>query len=445
MHLSVATLSNPEFINLQPLDLNPLMSACEIKVFYLGENRNRTYITKEVALEMAKTLRGCPIVGYFKESKNDFNEHDERVIIDSDGFHIDCLTKPYGFVAPDAKVWFQEFEDYDDFGNKIIRTYMMTTGYLWTGQFEECQLAATEGGRPHSMELDEDSLSGKWSKNSKTDIEFFIINDATFSKLCILGEDVEPCFEGSTITAPKISSNFSKSADDKFVRTLFSMMEELKQAIGGEKVMPDTEKIEIKDNSEQIDTLENQEIIETENVSETSNEEPSVETQEEPVKAATEEVVVETQGEPVVETTETEEVVVETEAETIVEDATQSAEYASLKAEFDTLQANYSALLEECNELRNFKADIEDKQKDELINSFYMLSDEDKADVVANKSKYSLRDIEAELSIICVRNKVSFSEETENKEVNLSYNLQQEDSNVPAWLKAVQRVERESK
>jgi len=27
-HQSIATISSPEFINLQPLDINPLMSAC---------------------------------------------------------------------------------------------------------------------------------------------------------------------------------------------------------------------------------------------------------------------------------------------------------------------------------------------------------------------------------------------------------------------------------
>ena len=52
---SMATLSNPEFINLQPCDINPLMSKCEIKVLYVGENRNGSYITKEVATNMAAT------------------------------------------------------------------------------------------------------------------------------------------------------------------------------------------------------------------------------------------------------------------------------------------------------------------------------------------------------------------------------------------------------
>ena len=71
----IDVISNPEFINLQPLDINPLMSACQIKVFYLGHNRNGSYINKQTAEEMAKTLRGTPIVAAYNENKEDFGDH----------------------------------------------------------------------------------------------------------------------------------------------------------------------------------------------------------------------------------------------------------------------------------------------------------------------------------------------------------------------------------
>ena len=83
---SVATIDSPEFINIKPY--NPLISECEIKVMYVGENRNRSYISKEVAAEMANTLPGCPIVGYYKEDKKDFMDHGDQVIIDSEGNNL---------------------------------------------------------------------------------------------------------------------------------------------------------------------------------------------------------------------------------------------------------------------------------------------------------------------------------------------------------------------
>ena len=231
MHQSIATIDSPEFINLQPLEINPLMSSCEIKVLYLGENRNHSYITKEVATEMAKTLRGAHIVGYYKEDKEDFRDHGEKVTFDDEGIKFECMTKPYGFVSPDAQVWFQKFEEQDEFGNQLTREYLMTTGYLWTGQYEEAKLAVEGNGRPQSMELDPETLDGHWSTNNKTGMDFFIINDAIFSKLCILGEDVEPCFEGASVTAPEVSKKFS--LDDDFRKTLYTMMQDLKFALEG--------------------------------------------------------------------------------------------------------------------------------------------------------------------------------------------------------------------
>jgi len=118
----------------------------------------------------------------------------------------------------------------------------MTTGYLWTGQFEEAQSVIDEG-KPQSMELDEESLNGHWATNIKNDMEFFIINDAIFTKLCILGDTTEPCFEGASVTKPIVSSNFSHDLDDNFKRTLFSMINELKDALKGGNNMNQEENI----------------------------------------------------------------------------------------------------------------------------------------------------------------------------------------------------------
>ena len=85
MYQSVATIDSPEFLNLQPLDINPLMSKCDIKVLYVVVNRNHTFINEEVAVEIGKTLRGAPIVGYYRDSKGDFTDHGEKVIIDDEG------------------------------------------------------------------------------------------------------------------------------------------------------------------------------------------------------------------------------------------------------------------------------------------------------------------------------------------------------------------------
>ena len=70
-----------------------------------------------------------------------------------------------------------------------------------------------------------------------------------------------------------------------------------------------------------------------------------------------------------------------------------------------------------------------------------MLSDELKKDVVDNIDTYSLEDIEAKLSILCVRNKVSFDLEKDKEVEPVSYSLNDSGSstdNVPEWIKAIQ-------
>ena len=462
MHQSFATIDSPEFINLQPLDINPLMSSCEIKVLYVGENRNRSYITKEVATEMSKTLRGAPIVGYYRQDKEDFADHGEKVTIDDQGIKFECMTVPYGFVSPDAKVWFQKFEDVDDLGNTVVREYLMTTGFLWTGQFPECKGAVEGDGKPHSMELDGNSLNGEWSKNINEDMEFFIINDAVFSKLCILGEDVEPCFEGSSITAPKVSSTFN--LDDDFKQTLFSMMQDLKFALeGGQEtmVLENTEKTLDKTNESVVTEFENVSEGQSENSDVTAQTEFEKKEDEKKEKAPADNKESEVPAEKKKEDEEykkcekkdyeKKEEEKETPAQAPADEKKDEEkkeekkfsleEYSALEEKITSLQKEYAELETKYQALVAFKNEVEEEKKDALINSFYMLSDEDKKDVVENKAQYSLEDIEAKLSVICVRKKVNFELEDNTTDVATTFSLSEQQDSLPAWINAVKNTQ----
>lgn len=460
--MSIATIDKPEFINITPY--NPLISQCEIKVFYIGENRNKSYITKEVAKEMANTLPGCPIVGYYKEEKKDFADHGDRIVMDDSGIHFQCMTRPYGFVAPDAKVWFQKFEDTDDFGNKKIREYLMTTGYLWTGQYPECK-SVVEEGKPHSMELDEETLDGQWSKNYKTNMDFFIINDAIFSKLCILGDDVEPCFEGSSITPPDISASFTK-VDDKFTQTLFTMMQELKFALKGEQNMAVQQIDSAQDKFEKDLTVKNENVTEASEETEFVCKEEDEDKKDKTKCAKCEDDDEEKDKSKCAknacgggsgsasgsgkkkEDDEDNDDESSDNKDDDKEDEEEKKKYSLLKEEYDALETKFSNLESQYQELLQFKNQIEDEKKDALIKSFYMLSDEDKKEVVENKAKYSLDDIEAKLSVICVRKKVNFDLEDTNKTKDNTeqpvtiFNLDEQASSAPAWIAALKNTQK---
>ena len=465
--LSVATISSPEFINIE--GISPLVAKCEVKVLYLGGNRNGSYITKEVATQMAQTLPGCPIVGYFSENVDDFRDHGDQMIIDGDGIKFKCLTTPYGFIAPDARVWFQEFQDTDEFGNEILRTYLMTEGYLWVEQYKEAQRVLNEG-RPQSMELDEKTLKGHWSTDVNRGIDFFIINDAIFSKLCILGEDVEPCFEGASVTAPNVSASFSK--DEKFAHTLFTMMKELKELTlnnkGGKSMSENKEFVVLDSESAAVTPAP---VVEEPKAEEVTAPVAEPEVKEE-VKEENLEISLDEQGKVDLENNIENDSITEEFSKKSEEDEEQKKDdnseskdgnanddeeddekkkasknsldekYALLEQQVTELEAKCATLEEENKNLLAFKLEVEDKEKDALIKSFYMLSDEDKKEVIENKSKFTLDDIEKELSVICVRKKVNFNldeEKTTEKVVPTTFNLNEvEDSDLPAWLKAVE-------
>ena len=399
--------------------------------------------------------------------------------------HFNVLTKPYGFVAPDALVWFQEFEEVNEMGESVTRVYLMTTGYLWVNQFEEARQVFEDGGKPQSMELDKNSLRGFWSKEENSNMEFFIINDAVFSKLCILGDDVEPCFEGASISTPSISKNFSLD-DNNFKQTLFTMMKELQETLqGGTYTVADEIKKKSVDSSEVIaeeavaETPQSEEpIVEngsTETPEENTNTEtPGAETNEQSNSTETpgaetgssdegsseaggdsseggdggssDYVKKEEKNDDKEDKTESEDKETEEDdkEKSDEDDDDKEDKYALLLNQYEELQKSFNDLQTEANnmtqELERFKEyalQVENEKKDSLINEFYMLSDEDKKDVIDHKAEYSLDEIKSKLAVLCYDKKVSYVEDEESKN-NMTVNINTYTADMPDFLQAVE-------
>ena len=535
-HTSIKLETPCEFINITPV--NPLISKCQIKVCYVGDtpNRNGSIITKEVARQMANSLPGSPIVGYYNDAIGDFEEHNRVIDISNGQFKIKDTTKPYGFVDLGARAWFQKFND-----DGVEHEYLMTEGYIWTGQYPECQRIIDQGNN-QSMELDEKTLNATWTKDDNGKPKFFIINEAIISKLCILGEECEPCFEGSQIT------KFSLTFDEDFKQKLFSMMNDLKELIkeGGTKVFS-RYAVEIGDNlwnslwnytlekypdadnayssvytiegvceedSQKFAVLQNRadnkyyrlnfSLNETDGfvpadalIEVTESYIPAAEPQFslEAVKTYETEYASKKKAEEEDKNNKDNKSNSDNKSEGKDNDSDDSedgkdkkpigkkddldgkgnnsdddgnkddedkkkkkkysledvTEYQELKTEYEELKSKYAALeteknslIEEIEPLRKFKLASEKKDKEAMIAQFYMLSDDDKKDVIDNIDKYSVDDIEAKLSVICVRNKVSFDLD-ENKETKpTTYNLnngEDDDESIPAWVKAALKYE----
>ena len=445
MSQSIRIQNTVELINLTPV--NPLISKCQIKVCYVGDqpNRNKSIITKKVAYELANSLPGSPIVGYYNENKKDFEGHNRTLAIENGKVLMKDDTRPYGFVDLNAKVWFEKFSD-----NGVIHEYLMTEGWIWTGQYPEAKRIVDQGNN-QSMELDDKIIDAYWTKDCNGKREFFIINEAIVSKLCVLGSDVEPCFEGANITAYEL--NFS--LEEAFKVKMYALMEEMKTILeGGTPEMDNSEMV--KNVEEVLPPVVEEETPVEEPAPEEGNEptsddhadegEPAVETQEETPVAEEEpgEPAAAGEPEPEAEPAAEEEPATTYDLNNVVEYQDLMGRYAQLETEYADLDSKYNTLFAEVSTLRTFKAAIDKQEKERMINSFYMLSDEDKKDVIENIDTYSVDDIEAKLSIICVRNKVSFNLEEENDKSEkepIVYNFSSaEECSVPAWVKSLQSV-----
>ena len=476
MNRSIPKGSHLEFVNIQPL--NPLISKCEIKVLYTGKNRNRSFISKEVATKMANSLPGTPIVGQYFYQTGDFGDHgEEELVIDDKGIRFIKSTVPYGFVATDAKVWWQNFVDKDG----VEREYLLTEGYLWTGRYPDCK-RIIEKGNHQSMELDRDSLvgewskiSGEWSKFENDEHEYFIISDAVFSALCILGEEVEPCFEGANITK---KGGIMYSLDrDEFKEKMLDFMADLKDALnnlgyeGGKQVEnlnnptietpvvetpegeaitePVAEETVVEEVVETPESIEGAEAAEGEESSEGVEEDFAKKKEE--GEANEEDSNSEDKKESNSEEEDDKEKKKNYSLEEVVEYQELLTKYAELEGQFNAITEELNSIKPEYNKLKEKAIEAEEKAKEDMINSFYMLSEEDKAEVRANKANFSLEDIEAKLSVICVRKKVNFDlEESSKNEDNTetpitTFNVGDSHDATPAWLRAVDAVAKNRK
>ena len=295
------------------------------------------------------------------------------------------------------------------------------------------------------MEIE--NCDGEWATDPKTGLEFFIINDALFSKLCILGDDVAPCFEGASISAAptEYAANENYRA---FSNTLFTMMNQLKEALVADEKFAERG-LNMENEEFTSDEEKEKKAKEAEdNEDKASEEEDEQEDEDEREKDFTEEVAPEV--EPAVESEPASEPEPELEA---VESETADFSLTQLVSEVEALRKQNADLLSEVESLRAFKLQTENAEKDALIGKYFMLSDEDKADIVANKEALSFDEIEQKLALAYVKKNVDFSlaeDEGETDEAPaLTFSLDEDtpgsaDFGVPEMIEALRDYRREN-
>lgn len=192
--------------------LNTEFALVDVLVCYAGKNRNRTSISKETIEKALPSLYGVPIVGeyLYKEGTNDFGTHGGKIVIDDNGIRYEETTKPYGFVPKDAVENAEWIVIKDTDNHHTEREYLkLKDCIVWVGRYDELECLVKEK-RPQSMEL-------TINNGHYDDEDYFVIDDFTYSALCILGTDIEPCFESACIGRFEYD-NFKKEYSDMLSR-----------------------------------------------------------------------------------------------------------------------------------------------------------------------------------------------------------------------------------
>lgn len=155
---------------------NDTISKARCRIFYKGLNRNGSFITDEFADKLLASISYAPIKGIY--NTDDYEDHGNK---SSEG-------RIYGIVPENPNVTWEDFEDEDG----VVRTYACVDVYVFTALYTEAQEII---GKPQSMEIYPPSIRGEWTYMKGQRVFKFI--DGCFLGLQVLGDEVEPCFEGA--------------------------------------------------------------------------------------------------------------------------------------------------------------------------------------------------------------------------------------------------------
>ena len=159
----------------------------KIWIAHTGENLNYSIFTKESLEKMSETLPYVHIVGYIEkneEDENDFSDHRNSITIKDGDVNIEYMCHAYGFIPEGAK---SSFEIRDG------KEWLVGEGYLWT-KFEKSVDIFSNSNNSKSQSMEIDNIDGFIDNEGRVNVD-----NARFSALCILGDNVAPGMQGSTI------------------------------------------------------------------------------------------------------------------------------------------------------------------------------------------------------------------------------------------------------
>lgn len=168
-------------------DINESFASARLRAFYTGGNRNGSFISKKVAEDAIPTMYNCPIVcNYDVESDKIGGQDMDVVTTDAGNVKLVNLTSAVGVIPSGAKYSFEKVEE----EGGAVHEYFVVDAILWkrSPAYEKIK---HDGIVSQSMEIN----VSDWHVQG----DLFVIDKFVFTAFCLLGEDVEPCFESASL------------------------------------------------------------------------------------------------------------------------------------------------------------------------------------------------------------------------------------------------------
>ena len=213
----------------------------KIWLMHLGKNLNNSAFEKSVVDKAIPTLQYIPIMGFIElndDNEKDFSDHRYIITKDEKGVRRKYMGTPYGVIksSDDNNAHYEEklCEDGE------VRTFLVTEGVIWNVLEDGAEIFHRDLVKSQSMELYEKSIDGY-----EDDDGIFHFTEFSFRAACVLGDDVTPAMTGSTVEVQFALSDFVKNIqcelNDKY--TTFTKLTEVvnEKTNGGVEIMDNTD------------------------------------------------------------------------------------------------------------------------------------------------------------------------------------------------------------
>ena len=430
-------MSKPEFefpisIYGQIEPFNDVLSKARCRIFYKGANRNGTFITDEFANELISTLHYVPVKGIYLQ--DDFSDHGRSR---EEG-------QIYGIVPEKNNFAWEQHLDEDG----VERTYACTDVLLFTALYPE---ASEIVGKGQSMELYEPSLM--YHTAILQGQKQIVFEHGSFLGLQVLGDNVEPCFEGASFfslqesirdTIQKIKEFTNVGEGSEMSKINFKLSDDQKYSAIWSLLNPNYNEegdwtceysicaiydeyalvVHLEDGQyERVNYTKNDEddsVVLGERtkvyiIDVTEKEKETIETlrqlnggtydlvNENLTNAENNARVCEEQSSKIDEMTQTI-ATLNTEAES------ETAKYTALEESYNQLNSQYSALAEENTTLKNYKHDIETQHKEAVIAEYAEKLSEEVIDAYKAKlDEYTVEDLDMHLAYELKKSGLAFN------------------------------------